>query len=119
MFKLDLEINNLCKMIVNIAGPKPVRYQKPVSTPPVVKNTSSPVVPGKKRSVARKSTTGSNQSNQSPLPSQGGPGGDTAQASKWEAPWLKKRLSSAGSSAGAKKSRGKERGKIMDSEIEE
>ncbi|XP_078334332.1 histone-lysine N-methyltransferase SETDB1-B-like isoform X2 [Crassostrea virginica] len=87
------------------AGPKPVRYQKPVSTPLAVKNTSSPVVPGKKRSVARKSTTGSNQSNQSPLPSQGGPGGDTAQASKWEAPWLKKRLSSAGSSAGAKKSR--------------
>ncbi|XP_052688916.1 histone-lysine N-methyltransferase SETDB1-B-like isoform X2 [Crassostrea angulata] len=91
------------------AGPKVVKPQKSTVPVPsfqssVSRPASSTVVPGKKRSVARKSTTGSNQSNQSIVSSSPMSEGEL-QMSKWEAPWLKKRQPATNTNAGTKKSR--------------
>jgi hypothetical protein len=66
----------------------------------------SPSGPVKKRSVARKSTSGSSQSNQSTPPVQE----KEVMPIKWEAPWLKlnKRYVAVNTNAAAKQSRGKE-----------
>ncbi|XP_065939593.1 histone-lysine N-methyltransferase SETDB1-B isoform X8 [Magallana gigas] len=90
-------------------GPKVVKPQKSTVPVPsfqssVSRPASSTAVPGKKRSVARKSTTGSNQSNQSIVSSSPMSEGEL-QMSKWEAPWLKKRQPATNTNAGTKKSR--------------
>lgn len=92
-------------------GPKVVKPQKSTVPVPsfqssVSRPASSTAVPGKKRSVARKSTTGSSQSNQSIVSSSPMSEGEL-QMSKWEAPWLKKRQPATNTNAGTKKSRGK------------
>lgn len=91
------------------AGPKVVKPQKnsvPAPSPQssVSRPPSSTGVSGKKRSVARKSTTGSSQSNQSIVSSSPMSEGEL-QMSKWEAPWLKKRQPATSTNAGTKKSR--------------
>lgn len=90
-------------------GPKVVKPQKSTVPVPsfqssVSRPASSTAVPGKKRSVARKSTTGSSQSNQSIVSSSPMSEGEL-QMSKWEAPWLKKRQPATNTNAGTKKSR--------------
>uniref|UniRef100_A0A8W8N2F8 Histone-lysine N-methyltransferase SETDB1 n=1 Tax=Magallana gigas TaxID=29159 RepID=A0A8W8N2F8_MAGGI len=90
-------------------GPKVVKPQKSTVPVPsfqssVSRPASSTAVPGKKRSVARKSTTGSSQSNQSIVSFSPMSEGEL-QMSKWEAPWLKKRQPATNTNAGTKKSR--------------
>lgn len=99
------------KFTAYFTGPKVVKPQKSTVPVPsfqssVSRPTSSTAVPGKKRSVARKSTTGSSQSNQSIVSSSPMSEGEL-QMSKWEAPWLKKRQPATNTNAGTKKSRGK------------
>lgn len=90
-------------------GPKVVKSQKnsvsaPSPQPSVARPAPSTGVTVKKRSVARKSTTGSGQSNQSIVsPIQISEG--ELQLYKWEAPWLKKRQPTTNVNAGTKKSR--------------
>lgn len=99
------------KFTAYFTGPKVVKPQKSTVPVPsfqssVSRPASSTAVPGKKRSVARKSTTGSSQSNQSIVSSSPMSEGEL-QMSKWEAPWLKKRQPATNTNAGTKKSRGK------------
>lgn len=103
-------------------GPKVVKPQKSTVPVPsfqssVSRPASSTAVPGKKRSVARKSTTGSSQSNQSIVSSSPMSEGEL-QMSKWEAPWLKKRQPATNTNAGTKKSRGKGQVEIVESSQE-
>lgn len=103
-------------------GPKVVKPQKnsvPAPSPQssVSRPPSSTGVSGKKRSVARKSTTGSSQSNQSIVSSSPMSEGEL-QMSKWEAPWLKKRQPATNTSAGTKKSRGKGQVEIVENSQE-
>lgn len=103
-------------------GPKVVKPQKSTVPVPsfqssVSRPASSTAVPGKKRSVARKSTTGSSQSNQSIVSSSPMSEGEL-QMSKWEAPWLKKRQPATNTNAGTKKSRGKGQVEIAESSQE-
>ncbi|XP_055997005.1 histone-lysine N-methyltransferase SETDB1-like isoform X3 [Ostrea edulis] len=100
----------------NQAGPKMMKNQgspspAPLSVPKAP--TPSPSGPVKKRSVARKSTTGSSQSNQSNTGSSQSNLSNLlsqekeveAQATKWEGPWLKlnKRHSSVNASGATTK----------------
>lgn len=103
-------------------GPKVVKPQKnsvPAPSPQssVSRPPSSTGVSGKKRSVARKSTTGSSQSNQSIVSSSPMSEGEL-QMSKWEAPWLKKRQPATNTNAGTKKSRGKGQVEIVENSQE-
>lgn len=109
----------ICKLFTAyFTGPKVVKPQKSTVPVPsfqssVSRPASSTAVPGKKRSVARKSTTGSSQSNQSIISSSPMSEGEL-QMSKWEAPWLKKRQPATNTSAGTKKSRGKGQVEIVE-----
>lgn len=110
------------KFTAYFTGPKVVKPQKSTVPVPsfqssVSRPASSTAVPGKKRSVARKSTTGSSQSNQSIASSSPMSEGEL-QMSKWEAPWLKKRQPATNTNAGTKKSRGKGQVEIVESSQE-